>query len=54
MKNGSVDKVIYQLEKNPGNIKYEVFHDIEPEPGMETVKNGAERMRKFEPDCLIA
>ncbi|SDN15819.1 bifunctional acetaldehyde-CoA/alcohol dehydrogenase [Bacillus sp. OK048] len=54
VKNGSVDKVIYQLEKNPGNIKYAVFHDIEPEPGMETVKNGAERMRKFEPDCLIA
>ncbi len=54
MKNGAIDKVRYQLEKNPGNIKYEIFHEIEPEPGIETVNNGAERMRKFGPDCLIA
>ena len=54
MKNGSIEKVLYQLEKHPGKIQYEVLYDIEPEPGMDTVKNGAERMRKFEPDCLIA
>jgi acetaldehyde dehydrogenase/alcohol dehydrogenase len=29
MKNGSVDKVLYQLEKNPTNIQYEVLYDIE-------------------------
>lgn len=54
MKNGSIEKVLYQLGKHPGKIQYEVLYDIEPEPGMDTVKNGAERMRKFEPDCLIA
>ncbi|MEH7276123.1 bifunctional acetaldehyde-CoA/alcohol dehydrogenase [Neobacillus vireti] len=54
MKNGSVEKVLYQLEKNPENIKYEVLYDLEPEPDMITVMSGAERMRKFAPDCLIA
>jgi acetaldehyde dehydrogenase / alcohol dehydrogenase len=54
MKNGSIDKVLYQLEKHPGNIQYEVLYDIETEPDIEAVKRGAERMRKFQPDCLIA
>jgi acetaldehyde dehydrogenase / alcohol dehydrogenase len=54
VKNGYVDSVLYQLKKNPGNIQFEIFSDIEPEPGIETVMNGAERMRKFEPDCVIA
>ncbi|MBY0144725.1 bifunctional acetaldehyde-CoA/alcohol dehydrogenase [Neobacillus niacini] len=54
MKNGSIDKVLYQLEKHPGNIQYEVLYDIETEPDIDAVKRGAERMRKFQPDCLIA
>jgi acetaldehyde dehydrogenase / alcohol dehydrogenase len=54
MKNGSIDKVLYQLEKHPGNIQYEVLYDIETEPDIEAVKRGADRMRKFQPDCLIA
>lgn len=54
VKNGSVDRVLYQLKKHPSNIQVEVLFDIEPEPGIETVMNGAERMRKFQPDCLIA
>jgi acetaldehyde dehydrogenase / alcohol dehydrogenase len=54
MKNGSVDKVLYQLEKNPTNIQYEVLYDIEAEPDIDVVQRGAERMRKFQPDCLIA
>ncbi|MCM3690127.1 bifunctional acetaldehyde-CoA/alcohol dehydrogenase [Neobacillus niacini] len=54
MKNGSIDKVLYQLEKNPSNIQYEVLYDIEAEPDIEVVHRGAERMRKFQPDCLIA
>jgi acetaldehyde dehydrogenase / alcohol dehydrogenase len=54
MKNGSIDKVLYQLEKHPGNIQYEVLYDIESEPDIEMAKRGADRMRKFQPDCLIA
>jgi acetaldehyde dehydrogenase / alcohol dehydrogenase len=54
MKNGSVDKVLYQLKKNPADIQYEVLYDIETEPDIDVVQRGAERMRKFQPDCLIA
>ncbi|MEH7491953.1 bifunctional acetaldehyde-CoA/alcohol dehydrogenase [Neobacillus niacini] len=54
MKNGSIEKVLYQLNKHPNNIQYEVLYDIEPEPDIESVKSGADRMRKFQPDCLIA
>ncbi|ETI66024.1 bifunctional acetaldehyde-CoA/alcohol dehydrogenase [Neobacillus vireti] len=54
MKNGYVDKVQYYLKMNPNHIQSEVFFDIEPEPCIETVMNGAERMRKFQPDFIIA
>ncbi|MDR7236030.1 bifunctional acetaldehyde-CoA/alcohol dehydrogenase [Neobacillus drentensis] len=54
LKNGYVDKVLYYLNKNPSKIQFETFSDIEPEPSIETVMTGAERMRKFQPDCIIA
>ncbi|WP_066252324.1 bifunctional acetaldehyde-CoA/alcohol dehydrogenase [Neobacillus drentensis] len=54
LKNGYVDKVLYYLDKNPSKIQFETFSDIEPEPSIETVMTGAERMRKFQPDCIIA
>ena len=54
MKNGYVDKVLYYLKRNGSNIRCETFSDIEPEPSIETVMNGTERMRKFQPDCIIA
>ncbi|MEH7354940.1 bifunctional acetaldehyde-CoA/alcohol dehydrogenase [Neobacillus drentensis] len=54
IKNGYVDKVLYYLKRNGNNIFFETFSDIEPEPSIETVMNGAERMKKFQPDCIIA
>lgn len=54
VKNGYVDKVLYYLNKNPSKIQFETFSDIEPEPSIETVMTGADRMRKFQPDCIIA
>ena len=54
VKNGYVDKVLYYLKKNPSKIQFETFSEIEPEPSIDTVMNGAERMRKFQPDCIIA
>ncbi|WP_223595062.1 bifunctional acetaldehyde-CoA/alcohol dehydrogenase [Neobacillus bataviensis] len=54
LKNGYVDKVLYYLKKNPNKIQFETFYDIEPEPSVETVMSGADRMRKFGPDCIIA
>ncbi|MFZ7944246.1 bifunctional acetaldehyde-CoA/alcohol dehydrogenase [Neobacillus sp. 19] len=54
IKNGYLGKVSYYLQKNGSNIQCEYFSDIEPEPSIETVMTGAERMRRFQPDCIIA
>jgi acetaldehyde dehydrogenase / alcohol dehydrogenase len=51
---GFVDKVIYYLDKNPNKVQYEIFSEIEPEPSIETVMKGADRMRGFQPDVVIA
>ncbi len=54
VKNGYVDTVLYHLKNHPGNIQFEVFAEIEPEPDVETVMTGAERMRRFQPDVIVA
>lgn len=54
VKNGYVEKILYHLKKNPSKIQFETFSEIEPEPSIETIMTGAERMRKFQPDCIIA
>ncbi|MBO0960418.1 bifunctional acetaldehyde-CoA/alcohol dehydrogenase [Neobacillus sp. MM2021_6] len=54
IKNGYVDKVLYYLNKNGAKIQFESFSEVEPDPSIETVMNGAERMRRFQPDCIIA
>ncbi|PLS02829.1 bifunctional acetaldehyde-CoA/alcohol dehydrogenase [Neobacillus cucumis] len=54
LRNGYVDKVLYYLRKNQNNIHFEIYSNIEPEPSIETVMDGAERMIKFQPDCIIA
>ena len=35
-------------------ITYEVFGDVQPDPTLLSAQKGAEAMRKFEPDCIIA
>ncbi|HHX62756.1 MAG TPA: bifunctional acetaldehyde-CoA/alcohol dehydrogenase [Epulopiscium sp.] len=54
VKFGYVDKVIYQLRKNMNNVVIDVFSDVEPDPDIETVKKGAELMKTFKPDVIIA
>ena len=54
VKNGYVDKVVYYLNKNQRKIQFETFSEVEPEPSIDTVKIGAERIRRFQPDCIIA
>jgi acetaldehyde dehydrogenase / alcohol dehydrogenase len=54
LSNGYVDKVQYYLKKNTNNVLCDVFWDIEQEPSIDTVMAGAERMRKFQPDFIIA
>ena len=35
-------------------ITFTVFSDVEPDPTLKSAQLGAEAMRKFEPDCIIA
>lgn len=51
---GYVDKLTYQLNKNPNKVAIEVFSDVEPDPDLSTVRKGCEMMRSFKPDAIIA
>ncbi|PZV01552.1 MAG: bifunctional acetaldehyde-CoA/alcohol dehydrogenase [Leptolyngbya sp.] len=35
-------------------VQWDVFHDVEPDPTLTNVNQGLDRLRKFEPDVLIA
>jgi acetaldehyde dehydrogenase / alcohol dehydrogenase len=54
LRNGNLDKVLYQLKKHPASVQYEVFTEVEPEPSLETIQSGAAGMQKFQPDVIIA
>jgi len=54
IKNGNLDRVLYQLKKHPAQVQSEIFTEVEPEPSIETVIYGAEMMGKFNPDVIIA
>ncbi|MGL4847808.1 MAG: iron-containing alcohol dehydrogenase [Clostridium sp.] len=49
---GFLDKVRSYLEE--ANIEVKVFEGVEPDPSVETVMKGAEEMRKFNPDWIVA
>lgn len=51
---GYVEKLEYNLRKRRNPVMIEVFADVEPDPSVDTVLNGAEAMRKFKPDTIIA
>lgn len=51
-KNGLISPVTDKL--NEMGITYTVFFDVEPDPSLSSTKKGAESMRLFEPDCIIA
>lgn len=54
VKLGYVDKVLYYLRKRPDYVHCEIFSGVEPDPSVETVLSGAEQMKKFQPDVIIA
>ncbi|CAH0344969.1 bifunctional acetaldehyde-CoA/alcohol dehydrogenase [Bacillus sp. CECT 9360] len=54
VKLGYVDKVLHYLRKRPDYVHCEIFSDVEPDPSIETVTRGAERMKSFAPDVIIA
>lgn len=49
-----VDVVIEHLKKRGNDVSYQVFADVEPDPSDVTVYKGAELMKDFKPDCIIA
>lgn len=51
---GYVDKVLYYLRKRPDYVHCEIFSEVEPDPSLTTVMKGAEMMRSFQPDVIIA
>lgn len=54
VKLGYVDRVTYQLNKNANKIAVEIFSEVEPDPDLVTVRKGAEVMKSFQPDVIIA
>lgn len=51
---GFVDTVLYYLRKRTDYVNSEIFSEVEPDPSVETIKRGVERMNDFKPDVIIA
>ena len=49
---GFLDKIVENLKE--AGMEVELFEGVEPDPSVETVMKGAEAMRKFEPDWIVA
>lgn len=51
---GYVDKLITVLQRRPERVALQIIDDVEPEPSVGTVDRGAELMRSFQPDTIVA
>jgi len=51
---GIVDKVIDVLRRRTNNVSLQIIDNVEPEPSVGTVTKGAEVLRAFKPDTIIA
>jgi acetaldehyde dehydrogenase/alcohol dehydrogenase len=51
---GYLDKVKYHLKKRQNRIALEIFSGVEPDPSLDMVMKGRERMKSFRPDTIIA
>jgi len=51
---GYVDKIIDVLRRRSNNVTFQIIDNIEPEPSVKTVTAGAEQLRRFAPDTIIA
>lgn len=49
---GFLDRVVANLKI--AGMQVELFENVEPDPSVETVMRGAEAMRKFQPDWIVA
>ena len=50
--NGNIDPIVNKLKEL--DLDYSIFFDVEPDPTLACAKKGAEQMRSFKPDCIIA
>ncbi len=51
---GYVDRIRGVLRNNANPVTVQILDSVEPEPTMATVERGAELMRSFKPDTIIA
>ena len=51
---GYVDRLITVLQHRPERVALQIIDDVEPEPSVTTVDRGAELMRSFQPDTIVA
>ena len=51
---GFVDKILDVLARRSEKISLQIIDNVEPEPSFATVDRGAELMREFNPDTIIA
>jgi alcohol dehydrogenase class IV len=49
---GTLDIVLASLDAN--HVKARVFNDIDPNPDVESVRKGADALKKFGADCIVA
>ena len=51
---GFFKKIADQLNLRRNKVQMQLFCDVEPDPDIETVRKGAEMMKTFQPDVIIA
>ncbi|GAA5519371.1 aldehyde-alcohol dehydrogenase [Demequina sediminis] len=51
---GVVDKVLDVLNRRANPVSVQIMDNVEPEPSVATVRKGAEVLRAFKPDTIIA
>ncbi|MDD8049412.1 MAG: bifunctional acetaldehyde-CoA/alcohol dehydrogenase [Thomasclavelia sp.] len=51
---GYVAKIEDVIKRRRNKVDIELFFDVEPDPSLNTVKEGLELMDKFEPDTIVA
>ena len=54
VEHGFLQRIIEQLHLRRNHVTYTVFSDVEPDPDITTVTRGAEIMKTFVPDTIIA
>ncbi len=51
-KSGMLQSITYRLTN--ANIEFDVFTDVVPDPPIEKISNGVEKMAEYNPECIIA